>query len=81
MLRAAIKPNRDGIQHLSITEDLHIYEVLIDSIREKTSASKEPILINTQFKNCFLSSLKTFQMFFINQNSLGKTCDTFHQHT
>jgi hypothetical protein len=29
--------------NVSIKEDLNIYEVLIDSIREKTSASNEPI--------------------------------------
>jgi hypothetical protein len=40
---APIKPNRDGIQHLSIKEDRNIYEVLIDSIREKTSGSNESI--------------------------------------
>jgi hypothetical protein len=38
-----MKPNRGGIRHLSIKEDLNIYEVLIDSIIEKTSASNEPI--------------------------------------
>jgi hypothetical protein len=37
-----MKPNRGGIRHLSIKEDLNIYEVLIDSIIEKTSASNEP---------------------------------------
>jgi len=49
MLRAAIKPNPDGIQHLSITEDLHTYEVLMDSITEKTSVSKKAIFGKYKF--------------------------------
>jgi hypothetical protein len=42
-MREAIKSNRGGIRHLSIKEDLNIYEVLIDSIRGKNSALNEPI--------------------------------------
>jgi hypothetical protein len=39
------------------------------------------ILIKIQIKNCFLSSLKALPIFFINQNTFGKTFDTCHQHT
>ncbi len=48
-LRAPLKTHRDGIRHLSIEEDLNIYEVLIDSIREKTSASNVPVFDKCKF--------------------------------
>ncbi len=38
---ALTRPNRGGIRHLSIKEDVNIAEVFIDSIREKYSASNE----------------------------------------
>ncbi len=84
---APIKHNRDGIQHLSIKEDINIHEVLIDSIIEKTSPSNEPICDKCKLdfdkhsgQKLFLSSLKALQIFFISQNSFGKTRDTCHQH-
>jgi hypothetical protein len=72
---------------LSIKEDLNIYEVLIDSIREKTSASNEPIYGKCKLdfdkhsgQKLFLSFLKALQIFFISQNGFRKTRDTCHQH-
>jgi hypothetical protein len=44
-----MKPNRGSIWHLSIKEDLHIYEILINSITEKTSASNEIICDKGKF--------------------------------
>jgi len=87
-LWAPIKPNRDGIRHLSIKENLNIYEVLIDYIGKKTSASNEPISDKCKFDFDKHSDQKLFFEFFIsasdlfiNQNSFGKTCDIYHQPT
>ena len=43
--------NWAGIRHLSIEKYLNILEVLIDSDREKNSASNEPIFL--EFKSDF----------------------------
>jgi len=82
-----MKPYRDGIQYLSIKEDLNIYEVLIDSIREKNSAPYEPICDKFKLdfdknsgQKLFLSFLKALQIFFTSQNNFGKTRDTCHEH-
>jgi hypothetical protein len=87
-LWAPIKSNRDGIRHLSIKEDLNIYEVLIDYIGEKTSVSNEPICDKCKFdfdkhsgQKLFFELFKSASDLFINQNSFKKTCDTCHQPT
>ncbi len=61
---APIKHNRDGIRHLSIKEDLNIYEVLIDYFGGKTSASSDPICDKCKFDFDKHSGQKLFFEFF-----------------
>ncbi len=62
-----------------IKEDLNIYEVLIDSIRETTSASNEPICDKYKFdfdkqsgQKLFSALRKRFRSFLLTKIALGK---------
>jgi len=69
-LWAPVKQNRGGIRHLSIKEDLKIYEVLIDYIREKTSASNVPICDQCKFNFDKHSGPKLFSELFESASDL-----------
>ncbi len=83
-----IKSNGGGILHLSIKEDLKIYEFRINFIKEKPSASNDPICDKCKLHFDKHSGQKLFfelfenasDLFFINQTSFGKIFDTCHQH-